>query len=1036
MRKSRQILLVGSMILALPLSAYAQASIAGVVKDASGAVLPGVTVEATSPVLIEKARTAVTDGAGQYRIVDLRAGAYTVSFTLVGFSAVRREGIELSGSFTAVVNADLKVGALAETITVTGETPIVDTQSVRRQTTIGGDLITAIPSARSYAGLMTLMPNTVVATGAASDVQVVPGMVVFGGAGGRTNEGRLQLDGISVGSAFNGGGVSAYIADVGNAQEVALTTSGGLGEAEVGGPSLNVVPKTGGNTVKGNVYLSGVTEGMIGSNYTDDLKARGLSTPGSNTKIWDFNGAVGGPIMKDRLWFFYTLRDEGSHRTVPNMFANLNAGDPAKWTYVADRSRPAAVAASFRTTSLRLTAQATPRNQFRVFWDEQMPCEGAAWPGATGAACRQSGDNEIIAGGTAAPTAAASATFAPETAAYRNYGTRFRQVSWQSPMTSRVLLEAGVGNYASRYLGTPMPGTPALDFIQAMEQCAAGCAANGGIPNLTYRAGLQSTSWQSSNNWRASLSYVGGKHSTKFGYQGGYLMDDRFPYTNSQFMTFRMNNGKPDQINEIIDYNLIQQRVRYDAYYAQDQWTKGRITLQGALRFDRATSIFPAATIGGVRFLPTVTSFPETKGVDSYKDLTPRGGVAIDLFGDGKTAVKFNVGRYLEAAQNGGLFIASRPTSRISTTASRTWTDANGNFKPDCDLSNNAAQDLRTGGGDFCGAVANTNFGKSVFDTTQDPALFNGWGVRSGDWQWGASIQRQVAPRVSVEVSYLRRWLLNFVVTDNLAIAPSNFDPFTITAPVDARLPNGGGYAVPGPLYNVNPSKASVPANNFVTLDTNYGGQSQTSNAIALNVSARPRNGLVIQGGFNTNDTSFDYCSIRTALPEQVIPGPPVPTNPSPTNPYCSYNTGWVTRYTALGSYTIPKIDVLIGGTMRSDQGGMLAANWAAPNSAIAPSLGRNLSNNAPSATVNLITPGTLYGDRVNELDLRVAKIISIARVRTNVGFDVYNMFNSAPVLTYNQAFVPATATSAGSWLAPTSVLQARFFKVSAQIDF
>jgi len=203
MRKSRQILLVVvSMILALPLSAYAQASIAGVVKDASGAVLPGVTVEATSPVLIEKARTAVTDGSGQYRIVDLRAGAYSVSFTLVGFSAVRREGIELTGSFTAVVNADLKVGALAETITVSGETPVVDTQSVRRQTTISGDLITAIPSARAYASLMQLMPNTVVATGAASDVQVVPGMVVFGGAGGRTNAGRLQLDGSSAGSAL------------------------------------------------------------------------------------------------------------------------------------------------------------------------------------------------------------------------------------------------------------------------------------------------------------------------------------------------------------------------------------------------------------------------------------------------------------------------------------------------------------------------------------------------------------------------------------------------------------------------------------------------------------------------------------------------------------------------------------------------------------------------------------------------------------------------------------------------------------------
>ena len=1028
-RTLRHTLYVLAIVLGLPIAAFAQASIAGVVKDASGAVLPGVTIEAASPVLIERSRSAVTDESGQYRIVDLRAGTYTVTFTLTGFSTVKREGVELAGAFNAVINADMKVGALAETITVTAETPIVDTQSVRRQTTIGSDLITAIPSARAYAGLMTLMPNTVVATGSASDVQVVPGMVVFGSAGGRSNEGRLQLDGISVGSAFNGAGVSAYIADVGNAQEIAMTTSGGLGEAEVGGPALNVVPKTGGNTVKGSVYLSGATKGMIGSNYTDDLKARGLLAPGSNTKIWDFNGGVGGPIKKDRLWFFYTLRDEGSHRTVPGMFANLNAGDPTKWTYARDDNRPAAVAASFRTTSLRLTSQATPRNQFRLFWDEQMPCEGAAWPGSTGSACRHSGDNEIIAGGTAAPTPAASATLAPETAAYRNYGTRFRQVSWQSPMTSRLLFEAGIGNYASRYLGKPMPGTPALDFIQVTEQCAAGCAANGGIPNLVYRAGGQGTSWQSSNNWRASMSYVSGKHSMKFGYQGGYLMDDRFPYTNSQFMTFRMNNGRPDQITEIIDYNLIQQRVTYNAYYAQDQWTTGRVTLQGALRFDRATSIFPEATIGGVRFLPTVTSFPETKGVDSYKDLTPRGGVAIDLFGDGKTALKFNIGRYLEAAQNGGLFIASRPTSRISTTATRTWTPAAGNFAPRCDLSNNAAQ---TVGGDFCGAVANTNFGKSVFDTTQDPALFNGWGVRSGDWQWGASVQRQIAPRVSVELSYLHRWLLNFVVTDNLAIAATDLDKFTISAPVDARLPNGGGYAIPGPLYNVNPSKASVAANNFVTLDTNYGAQGQTSNAIALNVNARPRNGLVIQGGFNTNNTSFDYCAVHAAIPELVIFG----AN-SPTNPYCNYSTGWVTRFTALGSYTIPKIDAQIGGTVRSDQGGTLAANWAAPNSVISPSLGRNLSNAAPTATVNLITPGTLYGDRVNELDLRLAKNIRVGRVRTNVGVDIYNVFNSAAVLSYNQTFVlPTTANPNGSWLAPTSVLQARFFKVSAQIDF
>src|SRR3954464_3019465 len=281
MRALRAIVIVVASVVAFPLCAYAQASITGVVKDASGAVLPGVTVEASSPALIEKTRTALTDQTGQYRIVDLRAGNYTVTFSLTGFNSVRRENIELTGSFTAVVNSDLKVGAIAETVTVTAETPVVDTQSVRRQTTIGNDLISVIPAARAYAGLMTLMPNTVVAGGAASDVQVVPGMVVFGSSGGRGNEGRLQVDGLSVGSAFKGARVSAYMPDVSNAQEVVMTTSGGLGEAEVGGPALNIVGKTGGNVIRGSIYSSGVSSGMIGSNYTQELKDRGLTAPGT-----------------------------------------------------------------------------------------------------------------------------------------------------------------------------------------------------------------------------------------------------------------------------------------------------------------------------------------------------------------------------------------------------------------------------------------------------------------------------------------------------------------------------------------------------------------------------------------------------------------------------------------------------------------------------------------------------------------------------------------------------------------------------------
>src|SRR5437867_3748054 len=185
----KRLAILGSFLL-LPSIASAQASIAGIVKDTSGAVLPGVTVEASSPVLIEKSRAAVTDGTGQYRIVDLRPGIYAVTFTLTGFSIVKREGIELAGSFTATVNADMKIGVVAETITVTGESPVVDTQSVRRQTTIDSDTLTSIPTARSWAATAVLIPAIVTQSGATADLQVTPRVTVFGGGGGRANGGR------------------------------------------------------------------------------------------------------------------------------------------------------------------------------------------------------------------------------------------------------------------------------------------------------------------------------------------------------------------------------------------------------------------------------------------------------------------------------------------------------------------------------------------------------------------------------------------------------------------------------------------------------------------------------------------------------------------------------------------------------------------------------------------------------------------------------------------------------------------------------
>ena len=338
------------------------------------------------------------------------------------------------------------------------------------------------------------------------------------------------------------------------------------------------------------------------------------------------------------------------------------------------------------------------------------------------------------------------------------------------------------------------------------------------------------------------MSYVTGRHSFKVGYQGTLMTDDRTWYSNNNDLWYRFNNGIPNQLTQTISPWVNNARAGWDAIFAQEQCTMGRLTLQGALRFDVARSWFPEQNIGPDRFLPVAYNFPETKGVDSYKDITPRMGAAFDVFGNGKTAVKMNLGKYLEGVGVQLTYANSNPTLRVPTStgpfgvqgASRTWIDADADLVADCDFTNplahgNAAAVNGGGGADFCGQLSNVRFGQPVLTGNYDPDLLNGWGVRASDWSFGVSVQQQLMQRMSVEVGYYRRSFGGFTLNDNLALQPSDLTPYSITAPLDPRLPDGGGYTIDG-LYNVVPSK-SGQIDNLATLASKYGDWYRTSTA-------------------------------------------------------------------------------------------------------------------------------------------------------------------------------------------------------------
>jgi hypothetical protein len=913
----------------MPRSASAQSAISGLVTDTTGAIMPGVTVEASSPVLIEKVRAVVTDGQGRYSIINLRPGTYKVTFALAGFSSLVRDTIELPSNFVATVNAELKIGSLEETVTVSSGAPLVDVQSTQKSAVLPRAVLDAVPTGRTFAAESALVPGVKVSEsnvgGARSGSQ--QRLTVHGSV---SADATVEVDGISM----NSWGDVQPNHNEGLWQEVTVQTAGLGAEVATGGVRVNLIPRDGGNQFSGSNFVAYANRSMQGDNLTPELRAVGVNSGDAVKLLFDVSASLGGPIKRDKLWFFGAFRDVGNRNIVANSF--MPDGSPG----IFDQT--------VQNVTGRITWQVNPTNKISLYNDRAFKTLNRELAPLVEPSKAAGGRVPVL-----------------------YYTTALK---WTSPLTNRLMLEAGWGaSVQSRNTGTYQPGVRQIRDTPAWFANASRLDLVTGV-RTTASTGESNTIEQLFTGI-ASATYVTGSHNIKVGTQWRYGVNNVSTGGNAD-LTQRYRNGVPDSVQVWNSPTYVREgllKLNADlGVYAQDSWRFRRLTINPGVRFYYLNEGVEAGVAPAGRFVPA-RQFAAIPDLLDWKNIAPRIGVAYDLTGDAKTAVKFSVSQYYASVTNQYAYYNPLAVQ----TDIRNWSDLN---KDDIAQNNEI------------GPSTNSNFGLAPA-RRKDPDL-----QRPYNREFNVAVDRELTSRISVSAAWFKRNVYNLAKTTNLLIAPSDFAAFTVANPLSGQ---------PLTIYNLNSKKLGLSdLLDTTATDGTLNRRGYTGFETSFNI--RLPKGASLFGGWWSDKDVVVACD---------------GTDPN-TFLYCDQSQlgiPFVNNFKAAGSAMLP-LGIQIGASLQSYAGAPLTVSWVVPAN-LFPG-GRTQSVTAP-----LIAPGTKYFDRWNQLDLSFRKLFVVGKQRLEGALDVFNILNSNVVLAQNQAF--------GTTLdQPTQILQPRLMRVSAQWKF